>query len=266
MAVEKGYAALALALLSTAVLSACSSKTKDIEEEGLVRIYEVEKFARDIYKYFHEKWGTYIMDTISHSEQAHMDIVQEMIDKYGFDNPIKYNGYGEFTNKDLKELYKELTVQGSKSEEDALEIGAMVEEIDIVDIKKYWEQTEAADINNAYSKLTTGSHGHLRIFVSALNEKGVQYRPHYLSVQEYNESVGTVITTTVTTTSTASSSADMRVYYCQTDMCGYVYDPAVGDPDGGIAPGTPFEDIPDDWRCPVCGATKASFANYPPEH
>jgi flavin reductase (DIM6/NTAB) family NADH-FMN oxidoreductase RutF/rubredoxin len=42
-------------------------------------------------------------------------------------------------------------------------------------------------------------------------------------------------------------------------VCGYVYDPAVGDPDGGIAPGTAFEDIPDDWLCPVCGASKDKF-------
>ena len=42
-------------------------------------------------------------------------------------------------------------------------------------------------------------------------------------------------------------------------VCGYVYDPAVGDPDGGIKPGTAFEDIPDDWVCPVCGAAKSEF-------
>jgi flavin reductase (DIM6/NTAB) family NADH-FMN oxidoreductase RutF/rubredoxin len=41
--------------------------------------------------------------------------------------------------------------------------------------------------------------------------------------------------------------------------CSYIYDPATGDPDGGIAPGTLFEDIPDDWQCPVCGATKDMF-------
>lgn len=39
----------------------------------------------------------------------------------------------------------------------------------------------------------------------------------------------------------------------------YIYDPAVGDPDGGIAPGTRFEDIPDTWTCPVCGASKQRF-------
>ena len=42
--------------------------------------------------------------------------------------------------------------------------------------------------------------------------------------------------------------------------CGYVYDPAVGDPDSGIAPGTKWEDIPDDWTCPVCGLGKDAFA------
>ena len=42
-------------------------------------------------------------------------------------------------------------------------------------------------------------------------------------------------------------------------VCGYVYDREVGDPDTGIEPGTPFEEIPDDWMCPDCGATKDMF-------
>ncbi|MBN1189155.1 MAG: rubredoxin [Dehalococcoidales bacterium] len=46
-------------------------------------------------------------------------------------------------------------------------------------------------------------------------------------------------------------------YKCQ--VCGYIYDPDVGDPDGGIIPGTPFEEIPDDWTCPVCGVEKSQF-------
>ena len=50
----------------------------------------------------------------------------------------------------------------------------------------------------------------------------------------------------------------MKKYVC--DPCGYVYDPEVGDPDGGIAPGTAFEDIPDDWVCPVCGVGKDMFS------
>ena len=50
----------------------------------------------------------------------------------------------------------------------------------------------------------------------------------------------------------------MTKYVC--DPCGYVYDPEEGDPDNGVEPGTPFEQLPDDWVCPVCGADKASFA------
>ena len=46
-------------------------------------------------------------------------------------------------------------------------------------------------------------------------------------------------------------------------ICGYVYDPAEGDPESGIAPGTAFEDIPDDWLCPVCGVGKEHFEKTP---
>ncbi len=42
-------------------------------------------------------------------------------------------------------------------------------------------------------------------------------------------------------------------------VCNYVYDPALGDPDNGVEPGTPFESIPDDWVCPLCGAGKDEF-------
>ncbi len=49
----------------------------------------------------------------------------------------------------------------------------------------------------------------------------------------------------------------MAKYECT--VCGYIYDPEKGDPDSGIKPGTSFEDIPDDWVCPICGAGKEDF-------
>ncbi|MDP2916815.1 MAG: flavin reductase [Dehalococcoidia bacterium] len=49
----------------------------------------------------------------------------------------------------------------------------------------------------------------------------------------------------------------MTKYICK--VCGYIYDPAQGDPDSGVKPGTPFESLPDDWMCPVCGAAKDQF-------
>ncbi|MCD6584878.1 MAG: rubredoxin [Desulfobacteraceae bacterium] len=50
----------------------------------------------------------------------------------------------------------------------------------------------------------------------------------------------------------------MDKYVC--DICGYVYDPAAGDPDNDVNPGTAFEDVPDEWLCPVCGAGKDDFS------
>jgi len=49
----------------------------------------------------------------------------------------------------------------------------------------------------------------------------------------------------------------MQKYVCL--VCGYIYDPGVGDTDSNIKPGTPFRDLPDDWVCPVCGAGKDQF-------
>lgn len=52
----------------------------------------------------------------------------------------------------------------------------------------------------------------------------------------------------------------MKKYICT--VCDWVYIPDDGDPDGGIEPGTAFEDIPDDWVCPVCGVGKEEFEEY----
>ena len=53
------------------------------------------------------------------------------------------------------------------------------------------------------------------------------------------------------------TSKKMKKYRCT--VCDWIYDPALGDPEGGIAPGTAFEEIPDDWVCPVCGVGKDQF-------
>jgi len=52
----------------------------------------------------------------------------------------------------------------------------------------------------------------------------------------------------------------VKKYKCK--VCGFLYNPEMGDPDGGVAPGTPFEEIPYDWSCPVCGVTKDDFEEF----
>ena len=59
---------------------------------------------------------------------------------------------------------------------------------------------------------------------------------------------------------TVAAMAPYRQFICH--ACGWIYDEAQGDPDSGLAPGTRFEDIPQDWSCPLCGVTKADFSPY----
>ncbi|MBA3015247.1 MAG: rubredoxin [Desulfobulbaceae bacterium] len=50
-----------------------------------------------------------------------------------------------------------------------------------------------------------------------------------------------------------------EMYQCQTSNCGYIYNPDKGDRKGKIAPGTSFDELPDDWRCPICGGSRKCF-------
>lgn len=54
-------------------------------------------------------------------------------------------------------------------------------------------------------------------------------------------------------------SEEMKTYQCQMQNCGYMYMPAKGDKKGKIPKGTAFEDLPEDWKCPLCGANKKAF-------
>lgn len=57
----------------------------------------------------------------------------------------------------------------------------------------------------------------------------------------------------------AAKKEEMKAAKYECSVCGYIYDPALGDPENGIKPGTPFEELPDSWTCPVCGAGKDQF-------
>lgn len=66
----------------------------------------------------------------------------------------------------------------------------------------------------------------------------------------------------MTVTEDTQSEPETSRWIC--DTCGWVYNPEEGDPDGGIPEGTPFDGIPDDWQCPICGARKKDFREMKP--
>ena len=83
----------------------------------------------------------------------------------------------------------------------------------------------------------------------------------------FKSSPGPGLDTSITRRSVARSPTILPMSESATGLwlcesCGFIYDPAEGDPDGGIPEGTRFEDIPDTWFCPVCGARKTDFVPY----
>ena len=84
------------------------------------------------------------------------------------------------------------------------------------------------------------------------------YREHIKGISPENSPTYTGSKTSESyDTEVKTEKTGMHKYQCK--ICGYIYDPAEGDPHAGIPPGTAFEDLPDDWECPVCGVTKKDF-------
>jgi hypothetical protein len=165
-----------------------------VEEEGLLYMREEEKLARDVYLYLHEVWGQRVFENISQSEQTHMDAILLLIERYRLNDPVSTNGLGVFINDDLQTLYDDLIRQGNASLIEALQVGALIEEVDLIDIERYIADVEAnEDIILVYENLMKGSRNHLRAFVRNLEAQGIEYIPQYLDSAEYEAIIDTPI-------------------------------------------------------------------------
>jgi len=157
------------------------------ERDGLVFMREEEKLAHDVYIYLYAEWGKQVFDNISQSEQTHTDAVLALLEKYEITDPVGDNAEGVFINTDLQTLYDDLTAEGSVALVNALVVGALIEEIDIIDIQKLVDEVEGnQDIVIVYENLMKGSRNHLRAFVKNLANQGVDYQPSHLSQEAYD--------------------------------------------------------------------------------
>lgn len=178
---------LVLSMSFTLSVSADPGVLSEEEIAGILFMREEEKLARDVYLSFVELYPSYsIFSSIASSEQRHMDSIKTIIDRYNLVDPVGDKDVGEFTDETLQELYNTLVEQGSLSLVDALEVGATIEEIDILDIQEYLEITDEWMINRVYTNLLDGSENHLRAFVKELSMQGVSYEPQYLDEETFN--------------------------------------------------------------------------------
>lgn len=107
-----------------------------------------------------------------------------------------------------------------------------------------------------FLKQAKESSEHADTFREAAHRFGLLKSVEHYHADRYTEALE-VLNGGQATTKVVSEDPQTRKWICR--VCSVIYDPVAGDPDSGIAPGTPFEAIPDDWHCPVCGASKKAF-------
>jgi rubrerythrin len=106
---------------------------------------------------------------------------------------------------------------------------------------------------------TEESKEHAQIFRKAAHNFGLLTSIEQHHARQYTDAL-TVLEGETISKIAPSDDPTTQKWICR--QCSMIYDPVIGDPDSGIAPGTPFAQIPDDWSCPICGATKKLFIPY----
>ncbi|MGC9515594.1 DUF2202 domain-containing protein [Methanocrinis sp.] len=159
------------------------------EEEGVLFIWEEEKVARDLYAELYRETRLSVFMDLERSEQSHMDQAKTLIEKYDLELPVEEDQRGVFSNQTLIGLYDDLLAQGMRSTEDALKVAATFEEISIVDLEKELEVADNEDVRVVFQGLLAGSRKHLRSYVKDLQAMGIEYKPQYMSQEEFDEVV-----------------------------------------------------------------------------
>ncbi|MCB0420123.1 MAG: DUF2202 domain-containing protein [Bdellovibrionales bacterium] len=134
---------------------------------NLLKMWEEEKLARDVYLYLLDIWGVKIFSNISSSEQQHMDAVASLLTKYGIPQNVDGSNRGAYSFEEIRQLYVGLTQQGSLSEREAYLVGKGIEELDIDDLKARLN-TAQPDAQEVFSRLLDASYRHLSAFNSKL--------------------------------------------------------------------------------------------------
>ncbi len=151
---------------------------------------EEEKLARDVYLALDEIWDARVFASIARSEQRHMDAVARLLDRFGIEDPAAVTAPGEFVDPELQALHDDLVARGAVSISEALAVGALIEEVDIDDLAAALARTDDAAVQRVFGRLLSGSENHLRAFVNALADAGIDYAPVVLDAADFTAIVG----------------------------------------------------------------------------
>lgn len=187
---------LLLVAISFVLLYSCSEANDDLgtnnsnqtlteaDKAALLFMLEEEKLARDTYMLLYDLWNINQFANIKNSEQSHMNAIEDILVINGIGYTIM--PIGEFENQTLQELYNQFINEGAESATNAFQVGATIEDLDIVDLQNSIDATINLSLIAVFESLQCGSRNHLRSFVLGIENRGETYIPQFLSLDEFN--------------------------------------------------------------------------------
>ena len=181
-------------IVSVSFITSCSDSNNiqsntitlsDTDLEALLFMLEEEKLARDTYEFLDSEWGIIQFTNIKISEQSHMDAIITLLEQSN--TPYTILPYGEFEDDHLQDYYNQFVENGQLSQANALQIGATIEDLDIVDLQEFINHVENPSVSKVFESLKCGSGNHLRSFVSSIELAGDTYTTQFLTEEEYNQ-------------------------------------------------------------------------------
>ena len=161
------------------------SQYTDEEKSGLLFTLQEEKAAFDFYKEMFDKYNEKVFENAMNAEKIHEQNVLNLLKELNISSNEESSG--EFSIKDVKNLFDEMMKRGGYSYTDALRAAARYEEKDISDLRNFSSKAENEKIKSLYQCLDKASQNHLRAFVRNLKSEGINYNPNVLSPEQYNE-------------------------------------------------------------------------------
>lgn len=153
------------------------------EIEMLLHMRQEEKLARDVYLTMLD-FAPFVENIVS-SEERHMGAVLGLLQRYDLPDPVADMSQGRFASAEFQTLHDQLVARAARSREEAMRVGAEIEELDLKDLEEAIAETDRDDIRFVYENLARGSRNHLRRFDAALVSMGAAYEPKHLAVETY---------------------------------------------------------------------------------
>ncbi|MFM9873479.1 MAG: DUF2202 domain-containing protein [Fimbriimonadaceae bacterium] len=177
-------------MITTIILAAALTQLAPAEVDLLTYMRQEEKLALDVYNTLGKAHLMRIFQNIARAEAAHTESVRQLLIEFKLPDPNRDLTPGKFKNQELQKLHDDLVTKGKKSLNDALNVGATIEDKDIFDINKSMTETKNQKILTVLNELKRGSENHMRAFYRQLKNRNITYRPQFIKQAELDKIIG----------------------------------------------------------------------------